>query len=75
MQKTISTGYIADFEIVKDSPKYHHKFQLNELETGIKFTDVVEINMLELQKIPVESDNTVKYDWLQFLKQSKRKRV
>lgn len=37
-------------------------------ETGITFTDVMEINTLELQKIPEESDNTAKYDWLRFLK-------
>ena len=67
LQKTISIA-IADFEIVQDSPKYHHKFQLNETETGIKFTDVIEINTLELQKIPEKSDRTAKYDWVKFLK-------
>lgn len=70
LQKTISIA-IADFEIVKGSPKYHHKFQLNEIETGIIFTDVVEINTLELQKIPEKSDSTAKYDWVQFLKAEK----
>jgi len=65
-QKTITIA-IADFDIV-DSPKYHHVFQLNDRDTGVKFTDVIEINTLELKKIPTESDNTKKYDWMQFLK-------
>ena len=66
-QKTISI-VISDFEIVENSTKYHHKFQLNDAETGVKFTDVIEINTLELGKVPGQSDNTKKYDWLQFLK-------
>ena len=65
-QKTISI-VISDFEIVKDSPKYHHKFQLTDIESGAKFTDVIEINTLELGKVG-QTDNTAKHDWLQFLK-------
>ena len=66
-KKTISI-VIADFEIVENSPKYHHTFQLNDKDTGVTFTDVIEINTLELKKIPEQSDNTPKYDWLQFLR-------
>ena len=67
-QKTISI-VISDFDIVEGSPnKYHHKFQLNDLDAGVTFTDIIEINTLELSKIPAESDNTSKHDWLQFLK-------
>jgi conserved hypothetical protein (putative transposase or invertase) len=66
-QKTISI-VISDFEVVENSPKYHHRFQLNDKEAGVTFTDVIEINTLELNKIPEQSDNTKKYDWLQFLK-------
>ena len=70
-QRTITIA-IADFEIVKDSPdKYHHTFLFNDKDTGVNFTKVVEINTLELGKIPDKSDNTKKYDWLQFLKAEK----
>jgi predicted transposase/invertase (TIGR01784 family) len=68
LQKTISIAIAADFDIVKDSPKYHHKFQLNDIDSGVKFTDLIEINTLELQKIPEHSDDTEKYNWLKFLK-------
>ena len=66
-QKTISI-VISDFDIVEDSPKCHHKFQLNDVETGVKFTDVIEINTLELGKIPTKDESKKKYDWLRFLK-------
>ena len=65
------TIVIADFELVKNEAhptKYHHRFMHNDCETGVNFTDIVEINTLELQKIPPESDHTTKYDWLKFLK-------
>ena len=67
-KKTISI-VISDFEIVNNSPnKYHHKFQLNDADAGINFTDIIEINTLELGKVPMQTDNTKKHDWLQFLK-------
>jgi len=65
--KTITIA-IADFEIVHDSDEYYHKFQLYEQKSGLKFSDLVEINTLELKKIPPESDNTEKYEWVKFLK-------
>ena len=66
LQKTISI-LITDFEIIEDRRKYHYAFELIDKETGVKFTDLIEIHTLELQKIPKETDNTAEYDWLQFL--------
>ena len=65
--KTITIA-IADFEIVYGSDEYYHKFQLYEQKSGLKFSDLVEINTLELKKIPPESDNTKKYEWVKFLR-------
>ena len=64
----VITIAIADFEIFKQNNMYHHIFQLQEKSTGLKLTDRVEIHTLELEKIPKETDNTAKYDWLQFLR-------
>ena len=55
LQKTISI-LITDFEIIEDRQKYHYTFELIDNETGVRFTDIVEIHTLELQKIPEESD-------------------
>ena len=70
LQKTISI-VITDFNMIKDNKKYHYTFELTDKETGAKFTDLIEIHTLELKKIPQESDNTVKYNWMQFLKAEK----
>jgi len=64
----VITIAIADFEIFKQNNMYHHIFQLQEKSTGLRLTDRVEIHTLELDKIPKETDNTAKYDWLQFLR-------
>lgn len=71
LKKTVSIA-IADFDILADQVGYHHVFHLNELSTGIRFTDIVEINTIELSKIPIESDNTKKYEWGAFLKSEKK---
>ena len=70
LQKTISI-IITDFTMINDNRKYHYTFELLDMETGAKFTDLIEIHTLELTKIPNESDNTAKYDWLRFLKSEK----
>ena len=67
LEKVITIA-IADFNFIKDSDDYHHVFELREKFKGIRLTDIIEINTLELQKIPEQSDSTAKYDWLQFLK-------
>ncbi len=67
LQKTISI-VIADFDMIKGSPAYHHVFRLYDKNTDVLFTDIVEINTLELKKIPQITDDTKKYEWLQFLK-------
>ena len=66
LKKTI-TILITDFDMIDDYQKYHYTFELIDRDTGAKFTELIEIHTLELQKIPKESDNTARYDWLQFL--------
>jgi predicted transposase/invertase (TIGR01784 family) len=70
LEKVITIA-IANFDFIKDSDDYHHIFEWRERTKGIRLTDIVEVNTLELTKIPGVTDNTLKYDWLQFLKSEK----
>ncbi|MCL1794677.1 MAG: Rpn family recombination-promoting nuclease/putative transposase [Oscillospiraceae bacterium] len=70
LEKVITIA-IANFDFIKGSEDYHHIFEWRERTKGIRLTDIVEVNTLELQKIPGVSDNTQKYNWLQFLKSEK----
>jgi len=58
-------------KFTKNSLRKHDIYQLNDRRTGSTFSDVMEINTLELPKLPPNSDNTKLWDWLKFLKASR----
>ena len=53
--------------MIPESVKYHHRFVLYDSENGVEFTDIIEINTLELKKLPVTEDGTELWNWLKFL--------
>ena len=58
---------IADFRVVADNERYHNRYRLCDLKTRSCFTDLIEINVLEIPKLPYEEDNTALWDWMRFL--------
>ena len=66
IQKVISI-IITDEELIPDSPKYHHRFTFYDPEAGVSFSDIIEINTLELGKLPDGEDGTMLYDWAKFI--------
>ena len=65
IQKTISI-IITDFPLVPQNNKYHNQFRYRA-EDGTQFTDLTEINTLELKKLPTVTDNSELWDWLEFI--------
>ncbi|MCL1793959.1 MAG: Rpn family recombination-promoting nuclease/putative transposase [Oscillospiraceae bacterium] len=65
--KRVISIIITNYELIKKSPKYHHRFVLYDPENGVEFTDLIEVNTLELQKIPEAEDGTELWNWLKFL--------
>lgn len=59
---------ITDEKLVKQSPRYNHRFRLYDCEAGVEFTDLVEINTIELSKLPPAADGSSLYDWACFIK-------
>lgn len=59
---------IVDKNVIPHDEAYHHKFQLYDAQHQVKLTDLIEIHTLELQKLPLESDLSTKYQWMKFLK-------
>jgi len=47
--------------------KYHHRILPCDVDTGYQFTDIKEINILELQKLPKDDDGTNLWAWMKFL--------
>ena len=50
IQKVISI-VITEEKIIKNSPKYHHRFTFYDHEASVEFSDIIEIHTLELKKL------------------------
>jgi len=46
--------------------KYHHRIVPCDVETGYQFTDIKEINILELKKLPKIDDGSNLWAWMKF---------
>jgi predicted transposase/invertase (TIGR01784 family) len=58
---------ITDEPLIKESPRYHHRFTLTDIDTGVQLSDLIEIHTLELEKLPEHEDGTKLYDWAKFI--------
>jgi predicted transposase/invertase (TIGR01784 family) len=57
---------ITDYVQIPENQRYHNRYRLHDAETGSEFSDLLEINTLELPKLP-QDDGTELWDWLKFL--------
>jgi predicted transposase/invertase (TIGR01784 family) len=58
---------ITDYIQIPENDCYHNRYRLHDPRTGSEFTDLVEVNVLELPKLPHNTDGTALWDWLKFL--------
>ena len=58
---------ITDFALIQENSKYHNRYRLFDPRTGSEFSDLLEVNTLELPKLPQEGDGTPLWDWLKFM--------
>jgi predicted transposase/invertase (TIGR01784 family) len=61
---------ITDFKLIGDTEnrRYHNRYRLHDSKTHSEFTDLLEIDTLELPKLPAHTDGTELWDWLEFMK-------
>ena len=57
----------TSIELSPEGDKYHHQFRYRT-EDGIEFSDLVEINTLDLNKLPPDDDSTELWYWMKFIK-------
>jgi len=65
--KRVITIVITEDIFVPEGDKYHHQFR-HRTKEGIEFTDLVEINCLDLNKLPADDDSTDLWHWMTFIK-------
>jgi predicted transposase/invertase (TIGR01784 family) len=73
--KRVISIIITNYPLIEKSPKYHHRFTLYDQENKVEFTDIIEVNTLELEKLPKSEDGTKLWDWLKFLSAERKEEL
>jgi predicted transposase/invertase (TIGR01784 family) len=58
---------IVDHILITEDQLYRHRFRMHDAETGVEFTDIQEVHILELPKVPPTDDGTPLWPWLRFI--------
>ena len=66
--KPVISIIITDFNLIADSKAYHHRFRFYDAKHKVEFSNVQEINTLELTKLPKTSDATDLFDWMMLMR-------
>jgi len=66
IKRTITIVITSDV-FMPEGDKYHHQFRYRT-DDGIEFTDLSEINTLDLSKLPTDDDSTDLWFWMKFIK-------
>ena len=63
---------ILDFNYIKQTKRFHTVYHITEDTEHIKYTDVLEMHIVELPKLPAADDLTDLYDWVKFIRAKNR---
>jgi predicted transposase/invertase (TIGR01784 family) len=66
IQRVISI-IITDHVLIPENDTYHNRYTLRDPQTGSEFTQLLEVNTLELPKLPQAGDGAELWDWMKFL--------
>jgi len=72
IQKVVSI-IIADYKMFPDDGHYHSRFTMYDPANGREFSEVQEIHVLELPKLPEKDDGTELWAWAKFFTLISRK--
>jgi len=64
--KKVVNILITDFVLIKENDVFHNIYQLHDRYTGSTFSELIEINTLEIPKLK-DCDDSNLTDWLKFL--------
>ena len=67
MKRNVCIIISADYNVVEDD-EYFHKFTMRDQRGEVEFSKLLEIDLLELKKLPRNNDGTNLWNWLKFIK-------
>lgn len=73
--KPVISITVTKHEVISGDAAYHHRFTLYDPETGVEFTDLLEVHILELPKLPKVDDGSDLWWWMKFLTVETRKEL
>jgi predicted transposase/invertase (TIGR01784 family) len=66
--KRVISIIITDFVLVPENDEYHNQFRFRSDKDGAEFTDITELNVLELPKLPSQAENSDLWYWTKLIK-------
>ncbi|GHU75230.1 transposase [Spirochaetia bacterium] len=70
--KRVISIVITDYALLPEEEPYHNVYRWLNTKTHREFTDLIELNTLELPKLPQQADKSELWDWMRFLKCEKQ---
>ena len=66
--KRVVSIIITNYTLVTENGYYHNQFRYRSDKDGTEFTNLTEINTLELSKLPSDADSSELWYWMKFIK-------
>jgi predicted transposase/invertase (TIGR01784 family) len=66
--KRVISIIITDYDFIQESENYRHQFRFRSGNEDVEFTDMMEINVLELPKLPVEAEKSNLWYWMKLIR-------
>jgi predicted transposase/invertase (TIGR01784 family) len=66
---------ITNHVLIPENGDYHNRFTLYDPKTKTQLTELLEIDSLELPKLPDRADSTELWNWLRFLRAERREEL
>jgi len=65
--KRVVSIAITNHTVIPEDTEYHHRYTLYDPKTGSEFTDLIEVHVIELPKLPKADDGSDLWWWMKFL--------
>lgn len=70
--KRVVSIVITDYVFIPENRDYHNEYRLRNRKGDSEFTDVIEVDILELPKLPDEKQDSDLWRWMKFLKAERK---